>query len=164
MRASAVLLVSLFIISPAIAKTPSECHGALKEMCSDKKGKEKFECMKSNIDKLDEECRKMVNSGKEKFAAVHDHPCMSDMDKCKDGGGGHEKVMKCLLCKRGELSDSCKKHLDDKMKEMPCFEDKMKYCESAKPGPEGFECMKKNIDKLSPACKEKIAKGKKEDL
>jgi Golgi apparatus protein 1 len=94
-----------------------------------------------------------------------EHPCRTDLEKCKDSGGGHDKVMKCLFEKRAELSESCKKHLDDKLKENPCMEGRMKFCGDVKPG-EGriFECMKKNAGDLSAACKEKVEKGKKDDF
>jgi hypothetical protein len=43
----------------------------------------------------------------------------------------------------------------------PCREDIKKFCGDVKPGAGAvIKCMKEHINELSPACREKIAKGK----
>lgn len=166
MKTAAILLISIFTFSQAYAKTAGDCHKELKDMCKEKMGKEKFECMRNGADKLDDECKKMITAGKEKFnSGVQGHPCAAEREKCKDAGGGHEKVMKCLLEKRAELSDGCKNHIDDKMKTMPCFEDKIKFCGDIKPGGGRIvNCLKANNDKISQQCKDNMLKSKPEDF
>jgi len=160
----AIFLVSILACGTASAKSAGDCHQELKAICKDKMGNDKFECMRSGVETLDEECKKMITAGKEKFMAGKGHPCMAEREKCKDAGGGHEKVMKCLMEKRAELSDACKKHLDEKVKEHPCLEDRMKFCADVQPG-EGriIKCLKDNKDKLSEACKAKAEKENKDD-
>lgn len=160
-----IFLTSFFAVTTSFAKTPGDCHRELKEQCKDKKHKDRFECMRNGVANLDSECQKLINEKKEQFSAGGDHPCKADRDKCKDTGGGHALVMKCLLDKKAELSESCKKHIEEKMAKMPCFEDRNKYCKDVKVG-EGriHECLNANLDKLSPACKEKVSKNKKEEF
>jgi len=164
MRFPIVVLISIFAMV-AFAKTASDCHTELKNMCQDKQGSAKFDCMKAGVDKLDAECKTLITAGKEKFMAAHEFPCAADRDKCKEAGFDHEKMMKCFFEKRAELTDNCKKHLDDRLKERPCLEDRYHLCgDIPTGGGKVYECLKKNTDKLTAACKDKLGKSKKADF
>lgn len=160
-----VFLMSFFATSLAFAKTASECHKELRASCKDKRGKERFACMKDGAKNLDSECQKHIEDAKFKMLGGADHPCKVDSDKCVDDGSGHEKVLKCLLNRRAELSDSCKKHVEERVAKIPCFEDRMKHCPDVTPG-EGrlYECLKSHESSLSATCKAKLSKSKQADF
>lgn len=161
-----ILIVSLLSVNTASAKTAKDCHRELKQACKTKKGKARLDCMREGATTLlDQECQTIINDAKDKFNAGGEHPCKLDRDKCPDEGGGPMKVIKCLLDRRAELSDSCKKHIDDRLAERPCTEDRLKHCTDIKVG-EGrvYSCLKSNEASLTAACKEKLAKSKKTDF
>jgi len=162
---SLTFIAALMVFHTVEAKTPFECHKVAKEACKSKPGKERIECLKTEIAK-DPECQKIMDKGRQMMGpGGADHPCKVDREKCQESGGGHAAVMKCLYEKRAELSDSCKKHMEEKIATMPCFEDRIKFCKDVKPGGGAMhDCLKKNEAELSAACKEKVAKGKKENF
>lgn len=162
-----IFLMSSLLVGSAWAKKPADCHRELKALCKSKMGtKEFFSCMKENVQKLDEECQGIIDKGKKRFKTVaSDHPCLVDREKCKDSGGGHVKMMKCLLDKRAELSDSCKHHIEEKVLKVPCFEERLKFCDHIEPG-EGriYGCLKAKEKQLSDVCKSHLAKSQPADL
>jgi hypothetical protein len=94
-------------------------------------------------------------------------PCKEDREKlCKDVKPGQGRIIKCLKENEDKLSPVCKSHFEKKTAEAKenhgkCKEDRKKFCKDVKPG-EGriIKCLKDNLDKLAPDCKEVIASKK----
>jgi hypothetical protein len=101
--------------------------------------------------------------------AKHDSPCKDDMKKlCGDVKGDHDAKMMCMKEHADQLSDACKKHVEeykDKTKAMmdACNDDVVKYCSDVKPG-EGrmVKCLKEHKNDVSQACKDEMGKMKKD--
>lgn len=163
---TALFLMSFLTASIGHAKTAADCKKELHKTCQTKRGKDRLECMREGAKQLDAECQQIISEIKSKLSGGDDHPCKTDRDKCTDdGSGGHSKVIKCLLDRRAELSDSCKAHIDDRVSKMPCFEDRMKHCPDTKVGNGRiYDCLKSKEAQLSQSCKEKLAKSKKSDF
>ena len=45
----AAFLVSFFSVTVVYAKSAGDCRQELKEMCKDKSGRDKFDCMRSGV-------------------------------------------------------------------------------------------------------------------
>jgi cysteine rich repeat protein len=88
-------------------------------------------------------------------------PCAEDMQKfCKDVKPGGGAKMKCLHEHQAELSDACKKHLDEAQHAQgPCRADVEKFCKDVKPGGGRIQdCLYQHQADLSPGCKEHHSK------
>ncbi len=95
-------------------------------------------------------------------------PCAEDAAKyCKDVQPGGGRMAQCLKEHENELSAACKEHIaqmKQKGKEIheACQDDALKLCKDVKPGGGRIlKCLKEHESELSPACKEKLPKGRK---
>ncbi|HEY5973211.1 MAG TPA: efflux transporter outer membrane subunit, partial [Geobacteraceae bacterium] len=96
-------------------------------------------------------------------AAGEAYPCMDELEKfCKDIPPGRGELLLCLSKRKSELSATCSQRVDKHLAQLEearkiCAADMEKFCPGVEPG-QGrlLKCMKPQIDKLTPACREKV--------
>jgi multidrug efflux system outer membrane protein len=89
--------------------------------------------------------------------------CMDEIEKfCKDVPPGKGELLLCLSKRKPELSQLCSDKIEKHLVRMEeakkiCAADMEKFCPGVEPG-QGrlLKCMKPQIDKLSPACREQV--------
>jgi len=89
--------------------------------------------------------------------------CMDEIDKfCKDVPPGKGELLLCLSKRKPELSQLCSDKIEKHLVRMEearrvCAADMEKFCPGVEPG-QGrlLKCMKPQLDKLSPACREQV--------
>jgi hypothetical protein len=89
--------------------------------------------------------------------------CMEEIEKfCKDLPPGKGELLLCLSKRKPELSPLCSDKLEKHLVKMEearkiCATDLEKLCPGVEPG-QGrlLKCMKPQLDKLSPACREQV--------
>jgi gas vesicle protein len=85
--------------------------------------------------------------------------------QCKDKTSGPEKF-KCMKENISKLSPACQERMKEGREKFKgamgaCKDDKQKLCKDVKPGEGRIKnCLKENMDKVSPSCKEHIEKAK----
>lgn len=94
-------------------------------------------------------------------------PCKADREKlCGDVKPGEGRIMKCMHKNRKKVSQACKDHRTKATQKVldaaaACNEDKQKYCSDVTPGAGRVAvCLDQHKDKLKPACRKTIKKGK----
>ena len=94
-------------------------------------------------------------------------PCAEEIAKhCKEVKPGGGRILNCLDEHQKELSDSCRKKLEESKKKLmeaqqACTGDMEKYCKDVQPG-EGriLKCLREHSQELSIACSQVIDKTK----
>jgi hypothetical protein len=92
-------------------------------------------------------------------------PCRQDAERlCPDMKPGPESFQECLKKHAAELSPACKEQLS-KLKaglsqfQKACGSDVKSFCADVKPGGGKIvRCLQQHEEKLSPACKDEVAK------
>jgi hypothetical protein len=91
--------------------------------------------------------------------------CRSDVQKfCKEVKPGGGRMMRCLKRNETELSPQCRDRMAEGRQKMEvfaeaCRPDAEKLCKDAAGGKgRGMRCLLDNKDRLSPACREQVAK------
>jgi hypothetical protein len=94
------------------------------------------------------------------YAAEEDMPCAEEIAKyCKDAKPGGGRILNCLDEHQKELSDSCRKKLEESKKKLmeaqqACTGDMEKFCKDVQPG-EGriLRCLREHKQELSSVCR-----------
>ena len=94
-------------------------------------------------------------------------PCAEEIAKhCKEVKPGGGRILSCLDEHQKELSDSCRKKLEESKKKLmeaqqACTGDMEKFCKDVQPG-EGriLKCLREHSQELSIACSQEIDKTK----
>ena len=89
--------------------------------------------------------------------------CMDEIEKfCKDVPPGKGELLLCLSKRKPELSRLCSDKIEKHLVKMEesrkiCASDMEKFCPGVEPG-QGrlLKCMKTQLDKISPACRERV--------
>jgi len=89
--------------------------------------------------------------------------CMEEIEKfCNDVPPGKGELLLCLSKRKPELSSICREKIEKNLIRLEearqiCAADMEKFCPGVEPG-QGrlLKCMKPQMDKLSPACREKV--------
>jgi hypothetical protein len=86
--------------------------------------------------------------------------CDEDVPKvCPDFPQG--KRIACLQDHHDQLMAGCQDYLDKFIARYPCFPDAERLCDGVTPGThEAMECLKGQLDSVSPACREKLRRRK----
>ena len=98
------------------------------------------------------------------YAAGEELPCAEEIAKhCKEVKPGGGRILNCLDEHPKELSDSCRKKLEESKKKLmeaqqACTGDMEKFCKDVQPG-EGriLRCLREHTQELSPACRKMTA-------
>jgi Cysteine rich repeat len=95
-------------------------------------------------------------------------PCVADVQKyCANVPTGGGRVQACLKDHTADLSANCKKHLDGLKKTIGalvavCYYDIARFCGDQAPGGGRIAgCLQDHSDDLSPECKDRIKKNRK---
>jgi hypothetical protein len=87
------------------------CHKEMKELCKDKKGRDRFACLKENTAKLSPECQQKIEQKKEKWQDRKED-CKADRESlCKDIEPGEGRIRDCMKKNMDKLSPACKEHI-----------------------------------------------------
>jgi hypothetical protein len=94
------------------------------------------------------------------YAAEGELPCAEEIAKhCKEVKPGGGRILNCLDEHQKELSDSCRKKLEESKKKLmeaqqACTGDMEKFCKDVQPG-EGriLRCLREHTHELSSACR-----------
>jgi len=94
---------------------------------------------------------------------ISSFPCMDEIESfCKDLPPGKGELLLCLSKRKAELSKLCSDKIETKLAKMDearkiCAADLDNLCPGVEPG-QGrlLKCMKSQIEKVSPACREKV--------
>jgi hypothetical protein len=108
-------------------------------------------------------CATLVGSLVLGAIAWADPPCMADIQKlCANVPGTADQIQACLKSHETELSKECKAHVEGLRKSIgnlaaTCIWDIERFCPNTRPGGARIaECLKKNLDSLSPTCKDRF--------
>lgn len=87
------------------------CKEDAKKLCKDLKGKERNQCLVSNIDQVSAACKEAIEKRQAEIAAKH--PCKADRETyCKDVQKGGGRIIKCLRDNADKISPACKTKID----------------------------------------------------
>jgi hypothetical protein len=95
--------------------------------------------------------------------SAQNFPCMDEIEKyCKEIPPGKGELLLCLSKRKPDLSATCSDKIEKQLVRMEearqiCKADMEKFCPGVEPG-QGrlLKCMKPQLDKLTPACREKV--------
>jgi len=104
------------------------------------------------------------------YAAGEELPCAEEIAKhCKEVKPGGGRILNCLDEHQKELSDSCRKKLEESRKKLmeaqqACTGDMEKFCKDVQPGGGRIlGCLREHTQELSPACR-KITEKREEGI
>ncbi len=166
-------VIALFVAVAARAQEPAPAAGGgcvtrkLKELCPDAKlGSPEFAaCAQKKLADADASCHQSVSGG---TAAIPDkffdpnNPCQEDIQRiCHGGAVGKPATDACLKAHKKELMPACaaaghpKIEAKDGKDEAACAVDAQKLCPDlpADDSKAFAECLERNSEKLSPACR-----------
>jgi len=94
------------------------------------------------------------------YAAGEEMPCAEEIAKyCKEMKPGGGRILNCLDEHQKELSDSCRRKLEESRKKLieaqqACTGDMEKFCKDVQPGGGRIlRCLREHTQELSPACR-----------
>lgn len=168
-RLISVTLFSLLFTNAALAKP---CKADIKKFCAEHRGDraQVMSCLLDHKDQVSDQCKarigKKLNKPKNKRKARKlKRACQADIQThCQSVGKGRGEVLKCLKDHRKDLKPQCKKRIRKLVRRMrrksarrACRVDAKTHCADVKPGGGRIkECLKANMDKLSPGCQSRF--------